>query len=305
MITIPINGIVLTSTSTTYTITVNAVGVGPLVYSLNGGPFQTSNQFVNVPLGKHKISVKNSTTNFQTSRDIMLYTLATPSDNDSFTISYSFDRQGWVSFHDYIPNFLIKTYTKLWATTNLSMIFEMNTGGRGEYFGLLYPSKIEVPINGGKYLTDLSDREKSNSSLLSAVTWYSDVYDDAGNSVYDKTFDWITVKTPYQTTDKIKLSVEDEMELLTLDHRYVNIKNNENQWSFNELKDVAIKGKKFQRDIMQDFELIREKLNLAITPTDKNAIITPVALVRLEIENTSNYTIHLHEVKGIFEITAR
>lgn len=304
MITIPVNGIVLTNTTTTYTITVNAVGVGPFVYAINDSAFQTSNQFVNIPLGKHKIIVKNSA-NYQTSRDIMLYTLATASDNDSFTLSYSLDREGWVSFHDYIPNFLIRTYTKLWATTNLSMIFEMNNGGRGEYFGILYPSKIEIPINNGKYLQDLADRDRSNSSLLSAVTWYSDVYDDAGNSVYDKTFDYITVKTLYQTTNRLKLSVEDEMEALTLDHRYINIRNNENQWSFNDIKDVAIKGKKFCRDIMEDFELITEKLNLAITADNKSNITTPVAIVRLEIENTSNYTIHLHEVKGIFEITQR
>ena len=205
--------------------------------------------------------------------------------------------------HDYIPNYIFRTFTKLWSIANLSMVFEQNVGGRGEFYGLIYPSKIDIPINEGKYLNNLAALPDSNSKTLGAVTWYSDVVDDIGNPVYDKTFDWITIKTPYQTSGRLQLKAETNLEKIDYDERYINIRNNENQWSFNQFSDVATKNRRFSKSIMEDFELIKERLSLNNSLLGTIRITSPVVIVRLEFENKDNYTLHLHEVKGMYSTT--
>ena len=54
---------------------------------------------------------------------------------------------------------------------------------------------------------------------------------------------------------------------------------------------------------MEDFELIKERLSLNNSLLGTIRITSPVVIVRLEFENKDNYTLHLHEVKGMYSTT--
>ena len=131
MLAIQVNNLSITKTLRRYGGIAVATGFTMpqnLNYSINGGAYQVSNSFVNLPLGKHRVTVKDLNNGNEAFREFMLYILDNPSYNDSFTISYSLDKEGWVSFHDYIPNYIFRTFTKLWSRAKLSMVFEQNVG---------------------------------------------------------------------------------------------------------------------------------------------------------------------------------
>lgn len=270
----------IVSLNGTVTITVTG-GSGNYLYTLNGTLEQTSNVFLNVPLGKHSINVRDRNTNVSTSKSFMLYVLEEVKDNDSFTVSYNPSSNKWISFHDYIANFFIPTLNKFYAVANSKLIYEHNTGNQGEFYGIIYPSYI-----------DLAFSEQNQRLKFNTVSWYSDFVDDAQKTVYDKTFDAITIWNQHFTTSKLNLLTEDEKEVF--DSRYATVRNMESYWLFNDLRNRGRLNKRLHKGILENFRTIRE--NLEVHTKVQGELLFPYCLVRLEYDNKTNYKFHLHEV---------
>lgn len=262
------------------TITVTG-GTAPYRYILNGELEQTFNTFSKLPLGKYNIQVIDSLGS-SIKKDFMLYDLVETKSNDSFTMSYSFEKRRWLFFHDYTPLFLVNTFKRVWSLNFQSAIYEHNVGGRGEFYGKIYPSYIDVVFN------QLKARQ------IMAVTWYSDTIDDNRQPVYDKCFDYITIRNNYQSSGRVRILTENEREVV--DDLVTTTSNTENSWSVNSFTNKGKKGRNLHKGIMNNYDVIPENIIIKNHPTEEGYFIPPYVIVRLETENKDNYTIQLHNV---------
>lgn len=259
-------------------------GVPPYKYRLNGDLEQSLNTFAKLPLGKYNIEVIDST-GLSKKKDIMLYDLVEPKSNDSFTMSYSFDKRRWQFFHDYIPSFFVNTFTRVWSLKFESAIYEHNTGGRGEFYDKIYPSYIDRAFN------------KLKQRQLMSFKWYADTIDDNKQPVYDKTFDYITVRNTYQSSGRVPILTENAKELF--DDLTTTTSNTENSWSVNSFRNKGKKGRNLHKDIINNYDVIPENIIVKNHPTEEGYFIPPYVIVRLETENKDNYTIQLYEVNPL------
>jgi hypothetical protein len=65
--------------------------------------------------------------------------------NRSFTLSYDIDKQGWVSFHSYLPNFMFNTYDR-WFSYVSGSVYEHNLGDYQNYYGEKHPFIIDQTL---------------------------------------------------------------------------------------------------------------------------------------------------------------
>lgn len=63
-----------------------------------------------------------------------------------FTVTFSIITQNWISFHSYVPNVIIPFDNRVFFIRNgaTADMWEMNIGDKGNYFGTVYNSEIEV-----------------------------------------------------------------------------------------------------------------------------------------------------------------
>lgn len=69
-----------------------------------------------------------------------------------FTISFSILTNNWFSFHDYMPRMILTINNRVLFYNGISM-WEMNTGEKGNFFGIPYYSVLEYICNGKNNLT--------------------------------------------------------------------------------------------------------------------------------------------------------
>jgi hypothetical protein len=245
-------------------------------YKLDNGCWQSSNLFNNVGLGEHYIHVRDENGN-SCSKHFILYGLCPPSRNDSFTVSYVPDFNSWVSFHDYIPTKYITSPNGLF-TIKGNEVYEQNTGERGNFYGKIYSSYIDLVQSNGEVSTTVN------------VNWVSDVVDSNGIPIYNKTIDYIRVWNNFQATGKI-----------TIDSRtnYTELqkaRNPENRWYFNNIRNIVIENRKYVEDIRYGFELIDRGLDDKQDSYNTSHIYGLYSIIRLEMDNIDNNKVSIHDV---------
>lgn len=260
---------------------INASGVGLLKYSVNQSPWTTNNLF-NLPLGKHNVRVKDIVDTY--SEDIMLYELEPIKYNDSFTITYIPSANKWESFHSFNPNYMFSTLKDMWSIyqpLDTAKLYTHGDGGRGDFYDEQHPSYIDVTF------------PQEESVRYDAVQWKSDVFDDARIPVYQRTFDYITIKDTYRSSGKLSINAEDDLEIY--DGEVANIRHNWPGWSFNEFKNLGKRGKRHHRTIIDDYMPILENYGIP-DEEDRHEFHGTHLTVRLEMDNLSNYTFNLYDI---------
>lgn len=101
--------------------------------------------------------------------------------NRSFTISYDFDSNAWVSFHSYIPNYYVGESNFFYTGENgNSVIWRHNTaiGRYNTFYGRVAPYSIEYPV-----------AFKFEDEILQSVRDYTKVYEYIDSQTFIETDD--------------------------------------------------------------------------------------------------------------------
>lgn len=204
----------------------------------------------------------------------------------SFTASYSPATQSWVSFHDYYPDFLIETRKKLYSLKNsfpssqYKGIYEHHTGDYGIYYNVVednptpYPVLIDIVYNPNPYI----------NKIFGAVEWATEVIQAGGVQVKDETIDYITLSTNNKTTGRVELE-----RLVNLSQIHSSNMRNVNEfWRFNALRDIAVSGLPFRLDFYDDFAIIDSNLDYNRPWYRRARFIDRFMIARFEYSNLYN-----------------
>lgn len=145
----------------------------------------------------------------------------------SFTVSYSFDYDFWVCFHDYVPHIGYSNRKGVYfIDNNTSKHFKANAPTiKGQYLtNTIHPSYVDIIFGDDDF----------NSENLQSTSWLTEVIDSTTKQVYrDKTFTHILLYNDIQCTG-----------LITLDDRTLFFGNNNRgvvgHWNFNHIRDCVI-----------------------------------------------------------------
>lgn len=199
-------------------------------------------------------------------------------ENKSWTISYSFHTNTWVSYHSYLPNYYIHNQSNFYSFRAGSRnIWKHNTEGNYQtFYGTYYPHIIEYvsvsnPIQTRIFddITFITEARKYDATLKQ----YADVEEVTHNK--------IILYNSKQSSGEQTMVVKDTEAIISdyLLHQTVNnpgeilIDRNERNWSINQLRDYVIDYAKplfSQRwtDIQNDY-FIDKVPNLSIIDFNK------------------------------------
>lgn len=137
---------------------------------------------------------------------------------DGYTLSYSFDTNSWISYHNYIPKVLTSLKTKVLSCGIVGEIHQHNDDSvRGKYYDeTVYPSTIGLAQS-----VDID-------ALFTHMSWRTLVYDTEINR--DLTFDKIQLRNGYQDTGEIALVP------FTSIYANSNVRKMNNYWNFNKFR---------------------------------------------------------------------
>lgn len=214
---------------------------------------------------------------------------------NSFTLSYYPSSNGWGMFHDYIPDFLFNTRTKLYSfktQNNVSNLFIHNEGAKGVYYNAVQPTPTPYPFFIDIVFKGRKDQQgKTITEILQSVNWVSEVVDN-NISIWDETIDHITIWNSFQASGKVALT-----DGVLMANTNLNNRNPNGTWSFNGFRDlVNTRGQAFVNDIFNDYRLINANINNNMSWFNKRRFEDKYFTVRLEYDNLQNKEIILYEV---------
>lgn len=196
-------------------------------------------------------------------------------DDKSYTVSFSLDGQGWVFFHDYLPDFYFSTKTQLYNLKNRS-IYKHNAGAPGVFHdGAVKPFFIDAVFT--------ADSEM----ILDSVQWMGEVLNNR-QEVEFSTLTHITIWNNQQCTGRIALDqVFNNLEYIARKTQAI--------WSFNSFKDMlAAYGVQFLLDIFHNFAVDGSAIDMNKPWFDQDLIHDSFFIIRLEFDNTSGKQFVLH-----------
>lgn len=204
--------------------------------------------------------------------------------SSSFTVSYSPELDGWISFHDYTPDFMFATKdNRLFSVVNdvsstYNGVFRHHIGDYGVYLNseevspTPYPLVIDIVFNDKNY----------QSKLFKSIEW---ITESVSGNVYDfnDTFDYITLSTNYKTTGRVELE-----RLINMFSTTGNVRNSETSWFFNKIRNVNTGGGQIRRSFANDFTPDTSFINNNLDWYKKSKFVDKFVVCRLEYENLQN-----------------
>lgn len=121
-------------------------------------------------------------------------------DNKSFTMSYSFLTNGWVSYHSYLPNYMFNTHENYFSVADLP--YKHNTGNYQKYYDIKYDHILDLIVR----MHTIEGKQPSNIYYSSTTEDYSNVYDAYQSS--DVTFDRFVAYNNTQSTGIVPLTLK-------------------------------------------------------------------------------------------------
>ena len=137
-----------------------------------------------------------------------------------WTISYYPEFNVWCGFHDYTPYIYFNTSDNFYSINKASgdtVIWEHNSGNKGQYYGTTYPFEVEY----------IHNEFREEDTLLSSFNYTLEAFNSSNISVLEHGFTSFFV---YNT-----LQISDES---TLDY-LINIRRIGNNWKVNSFRDMA------------------------------------------------------------------
>ena len=142
--------------------------------------------------------------------------------DDSFTLSYSFDEEGFMSFHDYIPDCIFTHRNNNLYSYKEGVIYQHNVGEYGNFYDKKFDSYVQP--------TFAPNIEKNRAFITGSVNWVT----EAENR--NTTFTQISFRNSIQNTGEIPLVVYDDKCSLIEQRGKFNIRRDNNRWFFNNIK---------------------------------------------------------------------
>jgi hypothetical protein len=204
--------------------------------------------------------------------------------DQSFTISYSVEGNAWVFYHDYLPDFYIATRQQLFTLKN-NLVWVHNNGPHGKFYKTTKDSFfIDVVFN------------FDSEVILNSVQWLTKVLDTAGKILPFKSFTHITVWNDIQCTGKQPLT-----NYVPLEPDGVN--KHLSEFSCNELRDIVSVDGFFLESIFENMIPGDGTLDPNMPWYEKRYMQNKYFVVRLELDNTLDTTLSLHQVDATTDPT--
>lgn len=199
--------------------------------------------------------------------------------DESFTLSWSMDLEGIVSFHDYTPDAIFNSREQLFSLKD-GKLYIHHLGAPGVYYDAdPHPFFMDVVFNQAKEFT------------LDSVEWYADVTDPTGSSIFEKTLTHITITSNDQCTGRIAVS---DINSALFKH---NARKTSTFWTFNAFRDIVNKrGTAFIASIFKDYRPIEENLKNNSAWYGKKLMQGKSFIVRFEYDNLDGNKIALKEL---------
>lgn len=199
--------------------------------------------------------------------------------NKSFTASYSFETQSWVSFHYYTPNWYAWNRFRMYTFNHLGMWEHNIVGSYQKFYGDFHEAIIEVVAKDGrpfKYESTILDTEASKWNEVDYVTGTKE------------TFDKLTVYNRHQSTARLNLvKLQDRSILENSEENLDEIPLNYNlpRWTFSNLRDRLIDPQEFIFD--RDCEIGPRQLNNENISSDitNDTFVDNYLVYKLEFSN--------------------
>jgi hypothetical protein len=163
-------------------------------------------------------------------------------ENASWTISYDPKTQTWISFHDWVPTFLLPGKAHF-ASVNGNSIWKHNLrcDSYCNFYGVDYPWEIEFVSATGQTVTTM----RSIEYLLDAYRYHHDCKDKF--HVYNENFDHALVYNSEQVSGVLNLNVRSKNDPLSIlsypkinfDSIDVQFSKVENKYRFNQFWDIT------------------------------------------------------------------
>lgn len=154
-------------------------------------------------------------------------------ENKSFTLSYSFLTNSWISFHSYLPAYLFSGDRNFYSSATDS-IYEHNTGEYQTYYNLKYEHIIDL----------IASQTPTLQSTLTNVLYNSNVYEyDADTNSFknvDATYSNLIAYNSSQSTGKLNLTFNNESFPLDEDPLTAYVKRVDRQYRINNLRDASL-----------------------------------------------------------------
>jgi hypothetical protein len=162
----------------------------------------------------------------------------------SWTISYDCKTEAWISFHDWIPSFLIPGRTHF-MSVNQDSIWKHNIrcDSYCNFYGVNYPFEIEFVSATGQAVTSM----RSVEYLLEVYNMYNDCRDKF--HVLDQNFDQAMIYNSEQISGILQLNLEAKNNPLDLlnyprintspDYIDINFSKKEQKYRFNQFWDIT------------------------------------------------------------------
>ena len=154
--------------------------------------------------------------------------------NKSFTISYSFRKKMWESFHSYQPDFIFGNNTHYYTTVQDGVWVHNNYSKFGNYYGMSFPKVIEYV-----------DKRKPTYNLH-AIYYYTTAQSKSGNQWVDNdnvSFDKCLVYTRHQSTGEFELnyiSQDNELDGINWSNTVKPLQEYNKQYKIAQIRDIAV-----------------------------------------------------------------
>jgi len=170
-------------------------------------------------------------------------------ENASWTISYDPKTQTWISFHDWIPSFLIPGKAHF-MSVNMNSIWKHNVrcDRFANYYNVDYPFEVEFVSATGQQVNSMRNIEY----LLEAYTFHNDCRDKF--HILDSNFDQAIIYNSEQVSGVLELELKSKTNPLVLlnypqirpQSIGINYSKEENKYRFNQFWDITKNRGEFQ-----------------------------------------------------------
>lgn len=216
----------------------------------------------------------------------------------SWTFSYNPIRKTWISFHDYIPDYMFNTLSGGLYSAKANGFHLHEGGAKGTYYGVQHVSYIDIVFN-----TDNSEHK-----LLYSINWNTEVYPNTyTNGQPNNELDYNTTCTQLtcHSTDHCMPRTTLVGTSSIYDFDIANIRNKKGTWYFDDIRDFATTVGGFLLTFYQNYTIDETKLNMNLDWFDQRRFIDRYVSCRFEFANTQNKRWLLKEANAEFRQVAQ
>lgn len=218
-------------------------------------------------------------------------------DND-YTLSFIKDTgsgPAWVSFHDYIPDYLFSSRENLFSFKDGKLYRHNENSSRGVFYNQeKFSSFIDVTMNPQSVVSSNNGKRVYNdkSIYLNSIVWHTDFNDSTGVFDPEKTISHLTVRNQFQHSSRIILDYS-QLGIMT----DTNSRNAESKWYCNSFRDLVVnKRLPFIQDIFNNFDEISSNIDSNKPWFEQEQFNNKWYIIRLEYDNEGDYKMVLHSV---------